>query len=221
MKKISKTNVKTFFEILKYLKIYRIHFILSLIFTAISVALTLYVPILIGKAIDLAIGMDNVDIPAITQILLKIGISIIITAVLQWIINALNNSMTYGIVKNIRHEAFDKIQRFPISYIDSNRTGEIVSRVITDVDQFAEGSAALKAEMLDCFKIGIRVKNGYIEFTAFPYKLFGVIIFVHRNHYGNGACGYLCNRVNHASVINIPISCRKNIQAVGNFNHNS
>ena len=139
MKKISKTNVKTFFEILKYLKIYRIHFILSLIFTAISVALTLYVPILIGKAIDLAIGMDNVDIPAITQILLKIGISIIITAVLQWIINALNNSMTYGIVKNIRHEAFDKIQRFPISYIDSNRTGEIVSRVITDVDQFAEG----------------------------------------------------------------------------------
>ena len=139
MKKISKTNVKTFFEILKYLKIYRIHFILSLIFTAISVALTLYVPILIGKAIDLAIGMGNVDIPAITQILLKIGISIIITAVLQWIINALNNSMTYGIVKNIRHEAFDKIQRFPISYIDSNRTGEIVSRVITDVDQFAEG----------------------------------------------------------------------------------
>ena len=139
MKKISKTNVKTFFEILKYLKIYRIHFILSLIFTAISVALTLYVPILIGKAIDLAIDMDNVDIPAITQILLKIGISIIITAVLQWIINALNNSMTYGIVKNIRHEAFDKIQRFPISYIDSNRTGEIVSRVITDVDQFAEG----------------------------------------------------------------------------------
>ena len=139
MKQISKTNVKTFFEILKYLKIYRIHFILSLIFTAISVALTLYVPILIGKAIDLAIDMDNVDIPAITQILLKIGISIIITAVLQWIINALNNSMTYGIVKNIRHEAFDKIQRFPISYIDSNRTGEIVSRVITDVDQFAEG----------------------------------------------------------------------------------
>lgn len=139
MKKISGTNVKTFFEILKYLKIYRIHFVLSLIFTAFSVALTLYVPILIGRAIDLALGKGNVDISGILEILIKIGFAIIITAILQWIINALNNSMTYGIVKNIRHEAFVKIQHFPISYIDSNRTGEIVSRVITDVDQFAEG----------------------------------------------------------------------------------
>ena len=134
-----KTNAKTFFEILRYLKVYRIHFILSLILTAISVALTLYVPILVGQAIDLALGEGQTDISAITDILIKMGIAIIITALLNWIINVLNNAMTYGIVKNIRKEAFIKIQGFPISYIDSNRTGDVVSRVINDVDQFADG----------------------------------------------------------------------------------
>ena len=135
----AKTNAKTFFEILRYLKVYRIHFILSLILTAISVALTLYVPILVGQAIDLAVGEGQTDISAITDILIKMGIAIIITALLNWIINVLNNAMTYGIVKNIRKEAFIKIQGFPISYIDSNRTGDVVSRVINDVDQFADG----------------------------------------------------------------------------------
>ena len=137
--KKNKGNLKTFFKILGYLKIYRIHFALSIIFTAISVALTLYVPILVGNAIDLAVGVGHGAFDAISAILLKIGVAVIITAILQWLINVLNNRMTYGIVKNIRYEAFCKIQRFPISYIDSNRTGEIVSRVITDVDQFADG----------------------------------------------------------------------------------
>ena len=135
----TQTNTKTFFEILKYLKVYRIHFILALIFNAISVALTLYIPILVGQAIDYAIEKDFVDIDAISQILFKMGVAIIITAILNWLINVLNNAMTYGMVKNIRKEAFEKIQRFPISFIDSNRTGDIVSRVITDVDQFADG----------------------------------------------------------------------------------
>ncbi len=135
----AKGKIKTFFEILRYLRIYRIHFILSVIFTAVSVALTLYVPILVGQAVDLAVGEGNVDLDGIAQILIKIGISVLITALLQWVINVLNNRMTYGIVKNIRHEAFVRIQRFPISYIDSNRTGDVVSRVITDVDQFADG----------------------------------------------------------------------------------
>ena len=135
----TQTNTKTFFEILKYLKVYKIHFILALIFNAISVALTLYIPILVGQAIDYAIGKDLVDIDAISQILFKMGVAIIATAILNWLINVLNNAMTYGMVKNIRKEAFEKIQRFPISFIDSNRTGDIVSRVITDVDQFADG----------------------------------------------------------------------------------
>ena len=132
-------RIKTFFEILRYLKIYKLHFSLSVVFTAISVALTLYVPILVGQAVDLAVGVNNVDVDGIIQILIKIGIAVIITALLQWIINVLNNRMTYGMVKNIRHEAFVRIQKFPISYIDANRTGDVVSRVITDVDQFADG----------------------------------------------------------------------------------
>ena len=136
---MAKVRIKTFFEILRYLKIYKLHFSLSVVFTAISVALTLYVPILVGQAVDLAVGVNNVDVDGIIRILVKVGIAVIITALLQWVINVLNNRMTYGMVKNIRHEAFVRIQKFPISYIDANRTGDVVSRVITDVDQFADG----------------------------------------------------------------------------------
>ena len=140
MKKNSSVrNVKTFLRVLRYLKIYRIHFVVSLLFTAAAVALTLYVPILIGEAIDLAISVNQVDFDGIAAILLKIGIAIGLTALLQWLIGVLNNRMTYGIVRNIRHEAFVRIQQFPISYIDAHRSGEIVSRVITDVDQFSDG----------------------------------------------------------------------------------
>ena len=140
MKKINlKDNLKTFGTVLKYLKIYRVHFAVSLVFTAISVALSLYIPILVGQAIDNAIGTGNVNIPAIVTILTQILISVLITGVLNWLINVLNNRMTYGIVKNIRHRAFTKIQEFPVSFIDSHRTGEIISRVITDVDTFADG----------------------------------------------------------------------------------
>ena len=134
-----KTSVNTFFKVLRYLKRYRVHFVLSLLFTAFSVALTLYVPILVGKAIDLAVGKDNVDMEAILALLVKIAISVLLTAILQWLINVLNNRMVYGIVKNVRYEAFVKIQSFPVSYIDAHRSGDIVSRLIADSDQFSDG----------------------------------------------------------------------------------
>ncbi|MBO5938575.1 MAG: ABC transporter ATP-binding protein [Clostridia bacterium] len=134
-----KESVKTFGTVLRYLKIYRIHFIVSLLFTAISVALTLYVPILVGRAIDLAIAKGLVDLEKIGKILLTILISILITGLLQWLVGVLNNRMTYGIVRNIRHRAFVRIQEFPVSYIDAHPTGEVVSKIITDVDQFADG----------------------------------------------------------------------------------
>ena len=141
MKKIQnlKGSVKTFGAVLRYLKIYRIHFAVSLIFTAVTVGLSLYIPILVGQAIDKAIGVGNVDMPAIGVILSKILISVIITGVLTWIINVLNNHMTYGIAKNIRHKAFLRIQQFPVSFIDSKQTGEIISRTVTDVDTFTDG----------------------------------------------------------------------------------
>ena len=139
MKKSLGNNISTFLKVLKYLKRYRFHFILSLIFTAVSVGLTLYVPILIGNAIDLAVAKGNVDMSGILQILFKVLIAILLTTVLQWLINVLNNRMAYGIVKNVRYEAFVKIQRFPVSFIDSHRSGDVVSRIIADCDQFSDG----------------------------------------------------------------------------------
>ena len=134
-----KGSVSTFFKVLKYLKKYRFHFIVSLIFTAVSVGLTLYVPILVGDAIDLAVGAGNVDMSGILAILFKIGIAVGITALLQWLINVLNNRMVYGIVRNVRHEAFARIQKMPVSFIDSHRSGDVVSRLIADSDQFSDG----------------------------------------------------------------------------------
>lgn len=134
-----KTSASVFFKVMKYLKKYKLLFIISLIFTLGVVALTLYVPILIGNTIDLAIGKDNVDISAILKKLTAIGICVLSTAVLQWLINVLNNRMVYGIVKNVRHEAFAKLQSLPVSFVDSHRSGDIVSRLIADADQFSDG----------------------------------------------------------------------------------
>ena len=134
-----KKNIKTFGTVLKFLKLYRIHFILSLLLTAVSVGLTLYIPILVGQAIDKAVGAGVVDMGAIGVILIKILISVLITGVIIWIVNVLNNRMTYGMVRNIRRKAFLRIQEFPVSFMDSNRTGDIISRTITDVNTFADG----------------------------------------------------------------------------------
>ena len=134
-----KKRLVTFSRILKYIERFRFLFILSIVLTVAAVALTLYVPILVGEAIDLAIDKNNVLHGEINAILIKILIAILITALFQWIINVINNNITYRMVKRIRHEAFVKIQKFPVSYIDSHQTGDIVSRVINDTDQFSHG----------------------------------------------------------------------------------
>ncbi len=134
-----KDKAKTFATVLRYLKIFRLHFLLSLLLTAISVVLTLSVPILVGNAIDLALGKGMVDFSEIKRILLQILIFVLLTGFLGWLVNILNNRMTYGIVRNIRYRAFQRIQELPLSYVDSNKTGDIISRTITDVDQFADG----------------------------------------------------------------------------------
>lgn len=134
-----KKNCSTFFKVLKHLKKYRIIFAISLLLTAISVGLTLYVPILIGQTIDLALGKDAVDLSGICAKLTVIAICVAATALLQWIVNALNNRMVYGIVRNVRQEAFEKIQRFPVSFIDSHQSGDIINRIVADSDQFSDG----------------------------------------------------------------------------------
>lgn len=126
-------------KVLSYIGKYKIFLFLSILFAAVSVALTLYIPILTGSAVDCILGPGNVDFAALMQILLKMGIIILITAVVQWLMNTCNNKMTYRIVRDIREEAFHKMQQLPISYIDSHSHGDIVSRIIADVDQFSDG----------------------------------------------------------------------------------
>ena len=138
MKK-NENSLPTIKKVLKYLAKYRILFALSLILALVIVGFTLYIPILVGEAIDLAIGKGQVDFEAIFTILIKIGIISGITALLQWIMNVCNNRITFGIVRRLRRDAFKKIQELPLSYIDSHPIGDTVSRVIGDVDQFTDG----------------------------------------------------------------------------------
>ena len=129
----------TFIKVLKYMKPYWFYLALSLVLAAVTVALTLYLPKLTGFAVDKIIEQGRVDFPGILQILKLMAVTILITAIAQWIMNICNNKMTYEIVRDIRNEAFRKIEILPLKYIDGHSYGEITSRVIADVDQFADG----------------------------------------------------------------------------------
>ena len=126
-------------KVFHYMKRYIPLLVLSIIFAAISVILTLYFPILTGQAIDQIIGKDQVAFDAIRKIVVKALFVIGATAVVQWLMNVCNNRMTYGIVRDIRRDAFDKMEKLPLSYIDSHSHGDLVSRIISDVDTFADG----------------------------------------------------------------------------------
>ena len=126
-------------KVLKYIRKYRLLLILSVILATITVILTLYIPILIGNAIDCIIGPDNVNFAEISLILVRVALAVGITALLQWLMSIINNNITYQVVRDIRVKAFNKISVLPLSYIDAHPHGELVSRVITDVDQFSEG----------------------------------------------------------------------------------
>lgn len=126
-------------EIFIYLKPYLWLIILSVLFSAASVILTLYIPILIGRGIDLIVGAGNVNFTELGPILIEVIIVAGVTAVLQWLINTINNRITFKTVRDIRNAAFEKIQSLPFSYLDSHPSGETVSRVIADADQFADG----------------------------------------------------------------------------------
>ena len=131
--------MKTLKKVFSYMKHYLPLLILSLVLAAITVILTLYFPILTGQAIDLIIGKGSVDFTGIFEIAKKALLVVILTAIAQWFMNICNNRMTYHIVRDIRKDAFDKIEKLPLSYVDSHSHGDLVSRVIADVDAFAEG----------------------------------------------------------------------------------
>ena len=130
---------KTLKRVFSYIDRYKYLLMLSLVFAGVSVALTLYAPILIGNAIDCILGKGAVDFAKMTAILVKLVIIVVITAVLQWLMNICNNKITYNVSRDLRQRAFEKIQLLPCSYIDRHQSGDIVSRVISDVDQLSDG----------------------------------------------------------------------------------
>ena len=132
-------NKKTILRILKYIKRYRFLVVLSLICAAISVVLTLYAPIIMGHAVDRVVGPGKVDFTGLKGMLAKLVIVVVITAVAQWVMNVLNNMITYRVVNDVRTKAYEKLGSLPLSYVDSHTHGDIVSRIIADVDQFSDG----------------------------------------------------------------------------------
>ncbi len=148
-------------KVLQYLKKYWFYMILSLILAFVSVVLTLYIPVLTGDAIDYIIGKGQVDFDTMMQILKKMVVVIAITAVAQWLMNVCNNKVTYRVVQDIRTEAFAKLERLPLKYLDAHSYGEIVSRVIADVDQFADG-----------------LLMGFTQFFTGVITIFGTLVFM-------------------------------------------
>lgn len=161
------TSGATLKRLMKYLKHYWIFLIVSLLMALISVALTLYLPILIGDAIDLIVGPGQVDFPGIARLVGIMAVCIGITALAQWIMNVCNNRMTYGIVRDVRRDAFDKIEKLPFQYLDTHTSGEVVNRVIADVDQFADG-----------------LLMGFTQFFTSLMTILGTLFFMLRIHAG-------------------------------------
>lgn len=162
MKKVVNENQKsTLRKVLRYIRRYWGYLGASIILAAVTVALTLYLPILIGQAVDRIVGKGDVDFAGIFVILRKMAVIIGLTAVAQWVMNACNNKITYNVIRDIRTEAFDKIEKLPLKYLDAHSYGEIVSRVIADVDQFADG-----------------LLMGFTQFFTGIVTIFGTLIFM-------------------------------------------
>ena len=178
-------------KVFRYIKRYIPLLIFSLILSAVTVALTLYFPILTGRAIDEIIELGKVDFEAISAILFEAAIVVLIAALAQWLTNVANNRMTYNIVRDIRRDAFDKIEKLPLSYIDSHSHGDMGSRIIADVDTFAEGLlmgftqlftgiATIAGTLIFMMRINVNIALVVVVIT--PLSLF-VASFIAKNTY--------------------------------------
>ncbi|MBC8611197.1 Putative multidrug export ATP-binding/permease protein SAV1866 [uncultured Ruminococcus sp.] len=139
MKATNLSSAQTIRKVLGYIKRYWFLLALSIFFAAVTVILTLYAPILIGYGVDKIVGKGNVDFDGLKGIMLQISVVVALTAAAQWIMNTCNNRITFQVVKDIRDKAFRKLERMPLKYIDQHQHGDLVSRIIADVDQFSDG----------------------------------------------------------------------------------
>ena len=158
--------MKTVKKVLHYLKRYIPLMVVSLVLSVFIVAFTLYVPILIGRAID-CIVYGAVDMNSIVRILTEVVVFVCLTSLFQWIMNVINNKVTYHVVRDIRNEAFEKLQKLPLKYLDSHSQGEVVSRIISDVEQFADG-----------------LLMGFTQFFTGIMTIFGTLVFMLTIHKG-------------------------------------
>lgn len=158
---VTKQQRATIGKVLRYMKQYWLYLGASVFLAAVTAGLTLYIPILIGRAVDLAVEAGRVDFGGILVILREIAVIILLTAAAQWLMNACNNKIAYHVVKDIRREAFEKIESLPIAYIDSHSYGEIVSRVIADAEQFSDG-----------------LLMGFTQFFTGIVTIFGTLLFM-------------------------------------------
>ncbi|MCR5755601.1 MAG: ABC transporter ATP-binding protein/permease [Acetatifactor sp.] len=134
-----KDRKSTVLRVLQYIRKYRMFVIFSLLLAAVTVGLTLYVPILVGDAVDLLLGVGKVDFEQIFKIMFEIGIVMLVTALAQWVMNTCNNHIAYHVVKDIREDAFANLERLSFIFLDGHSYGDIVSRIVADVDTFADG----------------------------------------------------------------------------------
>ena len=139
MKNKTKLSKGTLRKVFRYIGKYKLLLPVSLFFALVTVALTLYVPILIGDAIDLIVGKGEVDTDSVVSILITVVVMVGITALLQWIMSYINNKTAYNVSRDLRNSAFSKLEKLPLSYLDTHKSGDVVSRIISDVEQVSDG----------------------------------------------------------------------------------
>ena len=178
-------------KVLKRIKKYRVMVFLSLLMAAATVVLTLYLPILTGEAVDGIIAKGLVNFTGLFRILKMMLIVIVATALFQWLMNIINNHITYHVVQDIRKEAFEKLESLPLKYVDGHSYGDIVSRMIADVDQFAEGllmgftqlfTGLLTIAGTLVFMFGINVKIALVVVILTPLSLFAAGFIAKRTY---------------------------------------
>lgn len=179
--KKQKSQAATLKEVICRLGRYRFFLVFSILLATVSVALTLYIPKLTGHAVDYVIGKGKVNFPGVIQVMIQIGVCTLITALAQWLMNVCNNKMTYQMVQDIRNEAFDKIEQLPLKYIDGHPYGEVVSRVIADVDQFSDGLLMGFTQLFTgiatiigtfCFMLSVNVSITFVVVLITPVSFF-------------------------------------------------
>lgn len=213
-------QLETLKKVYSFVKKYKLFLYLSILISSVIVCLTLYVPILFGRAIDNIIGVNNVNFNNIFYLLILIGIIVIFTGLLQWVLGIINNKITFNVVRDIRKIAFEKIENLPLKYLDSHKSGEIISKIIADVDQFSDGlligfsqlfSSVATIVVTLIFMLTINVRIALVVVVLTPISLF-VAKYVSKKTY-NLFKSQSKIRAEQSGFIDEMISNQKTVQA--------